>query len=66
MVVSRCRLRNLPQHPIAHCCSSWLVPPPKFSGTDRRMPFRDWWMQVEEFLEGQPEEVASAAAIVSG
>jgi hypothetical protein len=34
-----------------------IEPPPKFSGTDRRMPFRDWWMQVEEFLEGQPEEV---------
>jgi hypothetical protein len=30
--------------------------PPQFSGTDRRTTFRDWWMQVEEFLESQPEE----------
>jgi hypothetical protein len=34
-----------------------IKPPPKFSGTDRRTTFRDWWMQVEEFLDSQPEEV---------
>jgi hypothetical protein len=34
-----------------------IEPPPKFSGTDRSMPFRRWWRQVEEFLDGQPEEV---------
>jgi hypothetical protein len=34
-----------------------IEPPPKFSGTDRRTTFRDWWVQVEEFLESQPEEV---------
>jgi hypothetical protein len=34
-----------------------IEPPPKFSGTDRRTTFRDWWMQVEEFLKSQLEEV---------
>jgi hypothetical protein len=34
-----------------------IKPPPKFSGTNRRTTFRDWWMQVEEFLDSQPEEV---------
>jgi hypothetical protein len=34
-----------------------IEPPPKFSGTDRSMPFRRWWRQVEEFLDGQPTEV---------
>jgi hypothetical protein len=31
-------------------------PPPKFSGTDKKVLFTNWWRQVIQFLDNQPPE----------
>jgi hypothetical protein len=31
-----------------------LSPPPKFSGTDKKVPFANWWRQVIQYLDSQP------------
>jgi hypothetical protein len=31
-----------------------LSPPPKFSGTDKKVLFANWWRQVIQYLDSQP------------
>jgi hypothetical protein len=31
-----------------------LSPPPKFSGTDKKVIFSNWWRQIIQFLDSQP------------